>query len=389
MKQTLTLLLLFPCWLFAQNFVVNPDFENIDRAVHTKESIDVADGWSSPNDGSPQVIGSNSQRYVHDPYGSNWKFRAKSGSHVAGMSVFGSNGSLPMEHDRAYIQGSLSRPLEMGKKYYFSFWVHYHCEGANNIGITFLPEKLSLSSSGQIDLMPAAWQHDVTPYSTTNTWTQVVDSFIAYQPYRYFIIGNFFSDHETEVQNSPLGHHFAYIDNVEVMEAVNLVMPPAIASRGGEVERPTDWSGNIRQLEEIKRASTTAISEGPPTPGFISPNTNEVINELFSSIIYFDLDRHQLDSGDKLILDKIVGSMSSNPDIRIMALGFTSAEGGNSYNLRLSDLRARAVRSYLLEKGISTERVIIRALGEDAPAISGDSESSRAQNRRVEFRILW
>lgn len=389
MKLILTLLLLLPSCIFCQNFVVNPDFENIERAVQTKESIDIADGWSSPNVGTPELIGSNSQRYVHDPYGSNWKFRPKSGTHVAGMSVFGSNGSLPMEHNRAYIQGSLSKPLETGKKYYFSFWVHYHCEGANNIGITFLPEKLSLSSSGQIDLMPAAWQHDVTPYSTTKTWTQVVDSFIAYQRYHYFIIGNFFSDQETDVQNSPSGHHFAYIDDVVVVAAENSIMPPELASRGGEVERPTDWGGNIRQLEEIKRASMTGISERPPTPEFISPNTIEGIEELFSSVIYFDLDRYQLDSGDKLILDKLVVSMSSNPDIRIMALGFTSAEGGNSYNLRLSDLRARAVRSYLLEKGISTERVIIRALGEDAPAVSGDSESRRAQNRRVEFRILW
>lgn len=80
--------------------------------------------------------------------------------------------------------------------------------------------------------------------------------------------------------------------------------------------------------------------------------------------------------------------MLANPDIRIMALGFTSSEGGNSYNLRLSDLRARAVRSYLVDQGISAERVIIRAFGESTPAVTGDSESSRSQNRRVEFRVL-
>lgn len=389
MKQTLALFLLFPLCLVAQNFVVNPDFENIEQPVSTKTSIDIADGWSSPNAGSPELIGSNAQRYVHDPYGSNWKFRAKSGSHVAGMNVYGGNGSRPIDHTRAYIQGSLSTPLTIGKKYYFSFWVHYHCEGANNIGITFLPEKLSLSSSGQIDLMPAAWQHEVTPYSTTKTWTQVVDSFIAYQSYRYFIIGNFFSDTETEVQNSPLGHHFAYIDNVAVMEARNLNMPPALVSRGGEEERPTDWSNNIRQLEEIKRGSAADSPAEVETSSWSAPTTIAGIEELFTSTVYFDLDQYQLDSGDKLILDKLAKGMTVNPDLRIMALGFTSGEGGNSYNFRLSDLRARAVRSYLLDKEIAPERVIIRALGENSPAVVEDSELKRARNRRVEFRILW
>lgn len=389
MKKIVSLFFLLPFCLPAQNFVVNPDFENIRQPVQTKGNIEIATGWSSPNIGSPELIGSNSQRYVHDPYGSNWKFRAKSGSHVAGMSVFGSNGSLPANHNRAYIQGSLSSPLEAGKKYYFSFWVHYHCEGANNIGITFLPEKLSLSSSGQIDLMPAAWQHDVTPYSTSKTWTQVVDSFIAYQPYRYFVIGNFFSDTETEVQNSRLGHHFAYIDNVAVLEAKNLNMPPTMVSRGGEEERPTDWSSNIRQLEEIKRGAAADIPTQVETSSWRAPTTIEGIEELFTSTVYFDLDQYRLDTGDKRILDKLATSMAANPDIRIMALGFTSGEGGNSYNLRLSGLRARAVRSYLVEKGIDTERVIIRALGENFPTVVEDSELHRAQNRRVEFRILW
>ncbi len=387
MKKILPLFLLLPFCLPAQNFVVNPDFENIRQPVQTKGNIEIATGWSSPNIGSPELIGSNSQRYVHDPYGSNWKFRAKSGSHVAGMSVFGSNGSLPADHNRAYIQGSLSRPLEAGKKYYFSFWVHYHCEGANNIGITFLPEKLSLSSSGQIDLMPAAWQHDVTPYSTTKTWTQVVDSFIAYQPFQYFVIGNFFSDAETEVQQSPGGHHFAYIDNVVVVAADDAIMPPVVATRGSE--EPNGWTENIEQLEKIKQSSMESVDGTDLMEELPALNPIEAIEQIFMSSIYFNLDGYVLDSEDKRILDKLVVTMLANPDIRIMALGFTSGEGGDSYNLRLSNLRARAVRSYLVEKGIATERVIIRALGENSPAVVEDSELNRAQNRRVEFRILW
>lgn len=387
MKQTLTLLLLFPCWLVAQNFVVNPDFENIQQPVPTQGSIEIATGWSSPNIGSSKLIGSNFQRYVHDPYGSNWKFRAKSGSHVAGMSVFGSSGSLPAEHNRAYIQGSLSRPLETGKKYYFSFWVHYHCEGANNIGITFLPEKLSLSSSGQIDLIPAAWQHDVTPYSTTKTWTQVVDSFVAYQPYQYFVIGNFFSDAETEVQNSPGGHHFAYIDNVVVVAADNAIMPPLLATRGSE--EPNAWTENIEQLEKIKQSLMEPVNGTDLIEGLPALNPVEAIEQVFMSSIYFNLDGYVLDAEDKRILDKLVVTLLSNPEIRIMALGFTSSEGGNSYNLRLSDLRARAVRSYLIDQGIAAERVIMRALGEVTTEGLESNESSRAQNRRVDFRILW
>lgn len=388
MKQTLTLLLLLPWWLSAQNLVVNPGFENTSQTLQNKGNINIAEGWSSPNIGSPELIGSNSERFVYDPYGSNWRFRPKSGRYVAGMNIFGSYGLDPDAQERAYIQGSLSRPLETGKKYYFSFWVHYHCKGTNNIGITFLPERLELSSSGQIDLMPAAWQHKVTPYSSRKTWTQVVDSFIAYQPYQYFVIGNFFSDLETDVQNSAGGHYFAYVDNVLVLEARNLTMPPVIATRG-EGEDGNDWDENIRQLEKIKLSSMRVVEEVDLRTELPERKEVETIEQIFSSRVYFNLDGYFLDSEDKRILDKLATAMLANPDIRIMALGFTSSEGGNSYNLRLSDLRARAVRSYLVDQGIGAERVIMRALGEATAEGAESTESSRAQNRRVDFRMLW
>lgn len=369
--------------LLAQNLVLNPGFETVSQSVSAVAAIDVASGWSSPTMDDPDLLGTNAAGFVYDRYGSSWNFRARSGNKVAAINVFGSTGTRPIDHDRQYIQGSLTKPLTPGKKYYFSFWVHYHCEGADNIGITFVPEKLGLNHAGQIALKPAAWQQEVTPYSQTTTWTQVTDSFIAYEAYSHFIIGNFFPDTETKVERSPLGHHYAYIDDVVVLEAEDAEMPVPMQSRSNEAS--SDWSDNLRAISRMT---------GDPVPAadpvlLPSPSSPAAIEEAFKAIIYFDLDSHLLDEEDQGILNSLARRLEETPDLKIMIMGHSSGEGGNGYNYRLSDRRAQSVRRYLIAQGISPNRLVIYPFGEERPAVSNQTETTRRQNRRVEFMVLW
>ena len=76
------------------------------------------------------------------------------------------------------------------------------------------------------------------------------------------------------------------------------------------------------------------------------------------------------------------------PTLVIEIGGHTDALGSDEYNRSLSDDRANAVRTYLLEHGIAEERVTAVGYGESVPVDTNETEEGRAQNRRVEFKIL-
>ncbi len=78
--------------------------------------------------------------------------------------------------------------------------------------------------------------------------------------------------------------------------------------------------------------------------------------------------------------------LSENPSAKIMLSGYTDSAGSASYNLELSLKRAEAVKTWLVEKGIETERISCSGFGYDQPVDA--SKDVDYLNRRVEFEIL-
>ena len=74
--------------------------------------------------------------------------------------------------------------------------------------------------------------------------------------------------------------------------------------------------------------------------------------------------------------------------MRIEIRGHTDAKGSDSYNQRLSENRAKAVADYLLSKGINEKRIQSKGYGKSLPIDTNDTEEGRANNRRVEFKIV-
>jgi outer membrane protein OmpA-like peptidoglycan-associated protein len=87
-------------------------------------------------------------------------------------------------------------------------------------------------------------------------------------------------------------------------------------------------------------------------------------------------------------LDKLVQLLKENPGIKIQVEGHTDNIGKPADNLRLSDNRARSVRSYLIANGISADRVLAKGFGETKPIASNDTEAGRASNRRTEVKVI-
>ena len=86
-------------------------------------------------------------------------------------------------------------------------------------------------------------------------------------------------------------------------------------------------------------------------------------------------------------LNRAVHILKANPDIDAEVAGYTDSTGKASYNLRLSQRRAEAVKQYLVRHGIDAARLSAKGYGEADPIASNRTAAGRAQNRRVELRI--
>jgi OOP family OmpA-OmpF porin len=91
------------------------------------------------------------------------------------------------------------------------------------------------------------------------------------------------------------------------------------------------------------------------------------------------------------LLDEVATVLQATPQIHRMRIeGHTDAVGDELTNLELSQRRAAAVRTYLVQRGVAPIRLTAVGLGESEPVAQGDAEWAHAQNRRVEFFVeLW
>lgn len=104
--------------------------------------------------------------------------------------------------------------------------------------------------------------------------------------------------------------------------------------------------------------------------------------------INFEFDSDKLTTGASSILDGIGDSLLAQTAVKVLITGHTDSLGAQSYNLALSQRRAKSVMVYLVGKGVDPTRLSSEGEGEFSPIASNDTDDGRAQNRRVEFKIL-
>lgn len=93
--------------------------------------------------------------------------------------------------------------------------------------------------------------------------------------------------------------------------------------------------------------------------------------------------------GDSLkVLDEVRDTLQLHLEIKVEVAGYTDSRGLRKYNVGLSQRRAEAVRAYLVEQGISVDRLTAKGYGPDKPIADNATFAGRAANRRVEMHIL-
>ncbi|HEU4731995.1 MAG TPA: OmpA family protein [Kofleriaceae bacterium] len=128
------------------------------------------------------------------------------------------------------------------------------------------------------------------------------------------------------------------------------------------------------------------ITDSPPDPS--QPLTLEQVVTL-PAPIEFKFDTAIMLPGAEVYLNQVLEILKKHPEVqRLEIQGHTSSEGGAEYNLRLSNDRARAVFTWLVDRGIDAQRLTPRGYGLTRPLFPNDTEPHRQRNRRVQFRLL-
>jgi outer membrane protein OmpA-like peptidoglycan-associated protein len=109
---------------------------------------------------------------------------------------------------------------------------------------------------------------------------------------------------------------------------------------------------------------------------------------LLTGTVMFRHDEATLLPQARARLDRVADALKQMPaDRKIVIEGHADALGTDEYNRRLSEDRAQAVRSYLLQRGVASDRVVAVGRGENQPIAPNQTAEGRANNRRVEIVI--
>ena len=109
--------------------------------------------------------------------------------------------------------------------------------------------------------------------------------------------------------------------------------------------------------------------------------------EIILDNVHFAHNSYELDKRSYEELDKLITYLHKYPEVNIVIEGHTDDVGGEADNQLLSENRAKAVYTYLLDALIKKERLEYIGYGESKPLVPNTTQEDRAQNRRTSFRV--
>ncbi len=332
-----------------QNLVPNGDFESIEMQA-CRSCDDTGDfehmvfPWKAPvQKGAPQV-----KTFDHAKVNKGLAFVESPIPYSGDMMV--------AFHPYQYLTVELETSLKPNRRYYAELWVALSPEAkaaCNNIGMFFSSTGVKCEpydeQSPPLNVKPQLMESTVIKTGPDEKWHKVAGIFTAQQELKYLTIGNFTPMAQTNVEamngNSSSEGIYYYLDNVIVLPATEEVL----AARSDELS-----NGSTFRLENVT---------------FETGNAN-------------------LTQGSHPELDNVARKMNLDPSANLQISGHTDNVGNEQNNVQLSTDRAESIKAYLVARGINSDRIYAKGYGSSRPVASNDSDSGRAQNRRVEITIV-
>lgn len=361
------------------NLVYNGSFEDYrtcPRRVDAVGILTLVEGWYQPTRGSADyfnVCGSRECGVPQNKLGSQMPYDGD-----------GYCGIYCSKNDyREYLQTRLRRRLHKGDSIRLTYYVSLSEQSTGAVATLgglftersvydtvrslFLDKEVVKLSDEVSQTIAHVYSPQVVnsvdvPLVDTHGWQRISGTFVAEGGEQYVTLGNFelaersgYTDPDSLTQLLPGAYY--YIDDVTV-ECLNCTPPEA---------------------DDLNVDSTYLTPEQPA----FSVGSTFVLKD-----IYFEFDKSTILQQSYFELMKLITLLDTYPKMRIEISGHTDGKGSDSYNLRLSENRAKAVTDYLISKGVNEKRLRYKGYGKNMPIDTNDTEEGRANNRRVEFKVL-
>jgi outer membrane protein OmpA-like peptidoglycan-associated protein len=131
---------------------------------------------------------------------------------------------------------------------------------------------------------------------------------------------------------------------------------------------------------------TTRNTKIKPMPIVVSPIL-KMDSLITLSEFLFETDSYKLKETHYSQLDSLSKFLRRHPTLEVNVTGHTDNTGNERHNVTLSMHRAEAVTQYLINKGVSVEKIFFEGLGSSHPIEGNETETGRSKNRRVEILI--
>ncbi|WP_136809400.1 OmpA family protein [Desulfosediminicola flagellatus] len=164
-----------------------------------------------------------------------------------------------------------------------------------------------------------------------------------------------------------------------ILSAYELANPPAPAVVPAAAVAPAKMAPKDSDADGVIDAN----DECPGTPKGV------VVDDrgcwALTAGLLFDLDSSEIKSDFIPALERAKKVFETKPGLKVQVEGHADSTGAAAYNQKLSEKRANAVVDYLVNGGVSADRLTAVGYGEERPAYTNDTKAGRAKNRRVEF----
>ena len=185
------------------------------------------------------------------------------------------------------------------------------------------------------------------------------------------------------------------------IDANNTVYDPEMANdivvSAGTVNESGDYVYNLGNATQIELPNGEVMTIGENSQllhlseGLRIKDEKLLEKEKWFTIenLYFGSGSSDIKAGSDAQLDNIAKMMNAYPNMNIKLGGYTDNTGNPESNKKLSNLRAQTAKLNLIEKGISAGRIEAEGYGQEFPVCpANDTELCKAQNRRIDIRIL-
>ena len=147
-----------------------------------------------------------------------------------------------------------------------------------------------------------------------------------------------------------------------------------------------EGGGQVAVTQETEDGKTEAAAANAESPLVVDPETN-AIDDAFNLLVSFEYASARLSTTAQANLREFAKGIK-DPDLdgaKFVIEGHTDGIGSESYNQRLSEDRAQAVTQYLVNLGVSRDRLTTVAYGESRPKVADINDPA---NRRVESKLI-